>query len=187
MAQVFGWSMIGLLALLICVPWAGIILVPMLLILGSPFGMLIWFLQDRDIKAAATRKTRVLVVDDDAVSVAPVLQLLAKRDAEVSYVDSGLAALSLLKNKSFDFLVLDHSLPDMDGENILNEVVDALPADQREVRCVPVYFHTSSPEKVHLPSAVMDGGFQIKEVFRKGVSLSLMRESFDQEIKSVVY
>lgn len=186
MAHVVGWSLIGLLALLIFIPWAGIVIVPMLLILGSPFGMLIWYLQSRDSLAVVTRKTRVLVVDDDAISVAPVLQLLAKRDAEVSYVGSGLAALSLLKKKSFDFLVLDHSLPDMDGEKILKEVVETLPADRREVRCVPVFFHTSSPEKVHFTSAIMEGGFQIKQVFRKGVSLSLMRESFDHEIKSVV-
>jgi CheY-like chemotaxis protein len=187
MAQVFVWSMIALLALLICIPWAGIILVPMALILGSPFAMLIWYQQARDSQAIATRKTRVLVVDDDAISVAPVLQLLAKRDADVSYVDSGLAALSLLKKKSFDFLVLDHSLPDMDGEKILSQVVEAIPAGRYDVRCVPVYFHTSSPEKVHFTSAIMEGGFQLKEVFRKGVSLSLMRESFDHEIKSIVY
>lgn len=187
MTQVLGWSLIGLLALLICVPWAGIVLIPLLLMAGSPFGMLIWFLQSREARPSEARKTRVLVVDDDVVSVTPVLQLLEKRNAEISYAESGLAALRLLRGSSFDFLVLDYSLPDMDGEKILDIAWDAATAGRTERRPVPVYFHTSSPEKVHTRSRTAEAGYLVKEVFQKGVSLSHMRESFDQEFNSVVH
>jgi CheY-like chemotaxis protein len=182
MAQLLNWSLISVIGLFICLPWLGILLVPLVLLLSGPVGFAIWLWLRRGSQLKMAKKRKVLVVDDDPVSVAPVVQILSKRNAEVSFTESGLCALKMLEDQLFDFLVLDFALPDIDGTRILEEASGANNSfSPYRHRQTPVYFHTSSPEKVReLPLAHVNDFF-VKEVIRKGASLAQLRDSFEPE------
>lgn len=65
---------------------------------------------------------RVLVVDDDPIHLRLSQQVLADRQVEVSVTDSAHEALSLMRNKSFDVVLLDKSMPIMDGYELCRAI-----------------------------------------------------------------
>ena len=185
MGQFFGWTLIGFLAALVIAPWVVIVVFPIALVLGVPVMMIVFLTRELLKGQVVPYRPRVLVVDDDAVSVAPVLYLLSKRNADVKYVASGKEALFQLSQSKFDFLVLDLSLPDVDGDQVIANHLAAIPVDQRIDSLTSVYFHTSSPEKVGNYTSDAMGPFVLKEVFAKGSSLADMRRCFDSELAFV--
>ena len=62
---------------------------------------------------------RILVVEDNRTSSALIRELLILDGHEVEVCDSGIAALELLSRQSFDVLLLDYNLGDMDGTQVL--------------------------------------------------------------------
>lgn len=80
-------------------------------------------------------KKRILFVDDEQ-SVLLVLQAFMQRIAdewESAFVDSGPKALALMAEKPFDVIISDMRMPDMNGTELLNEVMKRYP---RTVRIV---------------------------------------------------
>jgi DNA-binding NtrC family response regulator len=67
-------------------------------------------------------KGTILVVEDDANQRGIVKTILAKDGFYVEDVDTGRKALELVKNGSFDCVLTDLRLPDMEGTEILKEV-----------------------------------------------------------------
>lgn len=185
MGQFFGWTLVGLLTALVLAPWAVIVLFPIALVVGIPLMMTVFLARGLLKGQVIPYRPRVLVVDDDAVSVAPVLYLLSSRNADVKYVASGKEALFQLSQTKFDFLVLDLSLPDVDGDQVIANHLAAIPVDQKVNSFTSVYFHTSSPEKIGTYTADAMGPFVLKDVFAKGGSLSAMRRCFDSELAYV--
>lgn len=68
---------------------------------------------------------KILVVDDNASVRTELVNQLAD-EHQVQSAENGLAALSLLQNQSFDFVVTDYKMPLMDGiklvENLFTEL-----------------------------------------------------------------
>ena len=62
---------------------------------------------------------RVLVVEDDAVQLDAIRQLLASADVETVGASTATDCLSLLRHETFDCMVLDLSLPDTSGFALL--------------------------------------------------------------------
>jgi len=58
---------------------------------------------------------RILLVDDDEINRFLGLELLQVMAANVSTADSGATALTLLQTNHYDLVLLDISMPDMDG------------------------------------------------------------------------
>jgi CheY-like chemotaxis protein len=74
------------------------------------------------IKAFTTPRTkRLLIVEDNDVERDAVVELLGYDDIETVAVDSGGAALSAMREKDFDCVVLDLRLPDMTGFELLEK------------------------------------------------------------------
>lgn len=75
---------------------------------------------------------RILVVEDNRTSSALIRELLVLDGHEVEVCDSGIGALELLTRESFDILLLDYNLGDMDGVQVLRTYrfgrIDAAPA-----------------------------------------------------------
>ncbi len=65
------------------------------------------------------RTRRVLVVEDDAVQLDSLQQLLASRDVETVGAQTVAECLEQLKTTTFDCMVLDLSLPDSSGYSLL--------------------------------------------------------------------
>ena len=58
---------------------------------------------------------RVLVVDDNMVNLKVAESLLGKYKVEVKLCESGFAAIDILKNESYDLILMDQVMPGMDG------------------------------------------------------------------------
>ena len=65
---------------------------------------------------------RILVVDDDDAHGAYVSALLARHGHIAELVNSGRAALGRLHIETFDALVMDVFMPEMDGIELLREL-----------------------------------------------------------------
>ncbi len=64
---------------------------------------------------------RVLVVDDDRDGRELVARVLTLAGADVTTADSAAGALEILERRSFDVVVADVGMPDMDGYRMLSE------------------------------------------------------------------
>jgi K+-sensing histidine kinase KdpD len=72
-------------------------------------------------------KNNILVVDDDHDFLVIIRQILEKKGFEIQTAPSGGKALSLLKEKFFNAAILDISLPDADGTELLSHILDLHP------------------------------------------------------------
>lgn len=72
---------------------------------------------------------RILLVDDDAITVRGIGMILKSANAVVDHSDTGEEALELARHYDYDLLILDLMLPDIDGY----EVIRRLRAAKREI------------------------------------------------------
>ena len=80
---------------------------------------------------------RLLVIEDNGVERASIVELLGHDDIEIAAVGSGGEALAALRERRFDCCVVDLRLPDMSGF----ELLERLQADA-ELREIPVVVFT---------------------------------------------
>ncbi|MCK6551430.1 response regulator, partial [Myxococcota bacterium] len=80
---------------------------------------------------------RLLVIEDDDVERASIVELLAHDDLEIEAVGTGAAALDALRAAAYDCCVVDLRLPDMTGF----ELLDHLSADP-QLRDLPIVVFT---------------------------------------------
>jgi PAS domain S-box-containing protein len=64
-------------------------------------------------------RERILVVDDEPTVVRVCVEILSEHGYEVQGATSGTEGLALLETESFDLLVVDIKMPDMDGLTVL--------------------------------------------------------------------
>jgi CheY-like chemotaxis protein len=65
---------------------------------------------------------RILFVDDDMVNLILAKKLLTKFNLEFSLAKNGKEALEQLKSQSFDLLLLDLYMPEIDGFEVLENI-----------------------------------------------------------------
>jgi PAS domain S-box-containing protein len=80
-----------------------------------------------EISAKNLRGTRVLVVDDDEGVRDVTAEALRASGCAVTAVSTGIAALDELRSASFDLLVIDFAMPDMDGVDTVDIVKSRWP------------------------------------------------------------
>jgi CheY-like chemotaxis protein/HAMP domain-containing protein len=94
---------------------------------------------------AMPRKRRLLVVEDNAGEQLSIRELLGSDDLEVTIAASGEQAIALVTKQPFDCVVLDLSLPDISGFEVLERF-----AENPALRDLPVVVFTGkelSPEE----------------------------------------
>lgn len=67
----------------------------------------------------------ILVIEDNKASQESIVRLLENREIRITTSDTGSDALSLLGKQHFDCVILDLTLPDMTGFDVLKELQDA--------------------------------------------------------------
>jgi len=91
--------------------------------------------------APSIKKSRVLIVDDDPHALEILSRLLGREGYECRTVDSGQGCLDILARESFDVIVLDVMMPNMDGL----QVCEKLRANQA-TRAIPVILLTAKDD-----------------------------------------
>ena len=67
-------------------------------------------------------EAHVLVVDDNRMNIRVVEGLLKEYQIGVTYAASGQEALQLVENMSYDFVFMDHMMPEMDGIETMHRI-----------------------------------------------------------------
>lgn len=104
---------------------------------------------------SATRVLRVLVVDDDAMNLRIAARLLRELGHTGALVTDGNKALAILEQQSFDLMLLDVLMPQLDGLSTLKAV-----RQREQARRLPVLMvsgHDSADTQQHFRSAGADG------------------------------
>ncbi|RYZ26469.1 MAG: response regulator, partial [Sphingobacteriales bacterium] len=83
-------------------------------------------------------KRNVLVVEDDELQRENIVDLIGGGDVHITAVSSGNAALETLRGANFDCVVLDLTLPDMNGFEVLD-----LMSKEDALRDIPVVVYTA--------------------------------------------
>ena len=104
---------------------------------------------------STTRTLRVLVVDDDAMNLRIAARLLRELGHTGALVTDGNKALAILEQQSFDLMLLDVLMPQLDGLSTLKAV-----RQREQARRLPVLMvsgHDSADTQQHFRSAGADG------------------------------
>lgn len=97
---------------------------------------------------------KVLVVDDNAVNRKLAAALLKRRGVEVQEVDGGSAALAILGQERFDAVLLDISMPVMDGKEVCR-IIRSTP-ELMGLRVVAYTAHAMESERQTIMAAGFD-------------------------------
>jgi DNA-binding NtrC family response regulator len=66
----------------------------------------------------------ILLVDDEELFTDVLSERLESRGFEVKIANSGLNALKMIKEKTYDAIVLDLNMPEMDGMETLKKIME---------------------------------------------------------------
>ena len=64
----------------------------------------------------------LLIVEDNELESSQIVKLLKEDKIEVTIADTGKKAMELLKEKQFDTIILDYTLPDISGMDLLQQI-----------------------------------------------------------------
>lgn len=84
---------------------------------------------------------KILIVDDDPVSVALLSKTLHQENFEIISAPNGEVALTLLKNQSADLILLDVEMPEMNGYTFMMEKTK-----RDDIKDIPVIVLTAHNE-----------------------------------------
>jgi CheY-like chemotaxis protein len=115
---------------------------------------------------------RVLVVDDNAINRKLAVTLLRKRGWETVEADCGQAALDSLGQVEFDAVLLDISMPDMDGETVCRQI--RTDARYSGLRVVAYTAHAMEHEK----QQIMAAGFN--DILIKPVTMAALQSALPE-------
>jgi signal transduction histidine kinase/DNA-binding response OmpR family regulator len=107
-----------------------------------------WLLRQLESAEASQPRVKVLVIDDDATSRYLLKGVLAPVQCQVWEADGGVAGLRLAREFKPSLIVLDLSMPDLGGFEVLEQL-----RQDPETRDIPVVIHTSK---------VLDGEDQVR-------------------------
>ncbi len=69
----------------------------------------------------------ILVIDDEEVMRDSCKQILSRQGHHVKLAENGYQGLELLKEKSFDLVILDLKMPGIDGMEVLEKIKESSP------------------------------------------------------------
>jgi CheY-like chemotaxis protein len=103
------------------------------------------------------RGLRVLLVEDSAINRTLVDRLLAKRGHTVLAVTNGRDALAALETQTFDLLVMDVQMPDMDGFEATAAIREQERATGKHLPILALTAHVTPGYRERCLAAGMDG------------------------------
>jgi two-component system sensor histidine kinase/response regulator len=106
---------------------------------------------------ACPGRNRILVIEDDGMQAQILAEGLTGAGFAVDVVSSGLAALEKIETKDYDAVLVDYSIPEIDGLAVARVVGDVLGPVARPV----LIALTSSPERVTIRESGSKSAFDL--------------------------
>jgi len=100
---------------------------------------------------------RVLVAEDNAVNQKLVARLLEKRGHFVKIVENGREALESLEQESYDLILMDVQMPEMDGFEATGELRRLEKQSGRHTPVIALTAHAMKGDRERCLAAGMDG------------------------------
>jgi signal transduction histidine kinase/CheY-like chemotaxis protein/HPt (histidine-containing phosphotransfer) domain-containing protein len=123
--------------------------------------------------AAPVRRLRVLLAEDNAVNQRVATLLLERLGYRPDVVGNGREALDALRERSYDVVLMDVQMPEMDGLEATRRVRAELPAD-RQPRIVAMTANAMTEDRERCLAAGMDD-YLAKPVRREELAAALNR------------
>lgn len=120
------------------------------------------------------RKLKILLVDDDADTRQLVSMIIEKAGHKIQTTGHGQAALTLLEHESFDIILLDIMMPEIDGLNVLEAI--------RRVSSAPVIMLTALSDAGIMEQSYFMGA---DDYIVKPFSMSKLLERIDRVARSL--
>lgn len=110
---------------------------------------------------------RILLVEDDQISLNLTLMMLKQCGAEVDTATCGRIAFSYMKNKKYDFVFMDINLPDTNGLYVLDQIQRNVGTNQQ----TPFIMLTGNKNKDVVKQAIERGakGYLLKPLYKDAV------------------
>jgi CheY-like chemotaxis protein len=127
----------------------------------------------------------ILLVDDNPSSLIILENILKEKNCKLTVVKSGIEALRELKNKCFDLLILDYSMPDLNGPETLklaDQLMNAIGTMSQDFTSkIPVIEYSSYKENEWSLSSL--SYFKLVEKLCKNMPPSQLKSKVDQLLK----
>ena len=123
----------------------------------------------------AERGARLLVADDNKVNRLLLARSLELQGHRVSTAENGRIALEMLRNDAFDLLLLDMEMPEMDGFQVLEQLVG-----DTKLRDLPVLVTSSLEGVAHVVRCIDLGA---DDFLKKPVNPVLLKARIDSSLE----
>lgn len=125
-------------------------------------------------RAAATKKKlRILIAEDNPANQLVVKGALAKFEADIDIVGDGGAAVEMARLKTYDIILMDVQMPNMDGDEAA-ERIRKLPGEAAKTPIIALTANALSGDKTNLMQGAMD------DYLSKPIDFSDLIEKVDQ-------
>lgn len=126
-------------------------------------------------KLSGKKKKRLLLVEDNPISQKVEKKLLSDSGYDVEAVSSALDAIEAVKTNSFDLILMDVEMPDMDGLTATQKIRE-LDAPAGNIPVIAVTAHSSMKDREKCLAAGMD------DYIAKPININFMKMTIDQWI-----
>ena len=106
--------------------------------------------------AKTTRPIDILLVEDNPVNQRLALEILSRRGHRVTVADNGLQALERLNGRTFDVVLMDVQMPEMNGLEATRAIRDIERGTGRHMPVVAMTAHAMSGDRERCLEAGMD-------------------------------
>ncbi|POR02252.1 hypothetical protein AU468_06590 [Alkalispirochaeta sphaeroplastigenens] len=118
---------------------------------------------------------RVLVAEDNSTNTLVLRTILEKAGFSVRTVRDGLEALEALEEESFDLVLMDISMPRMDGITATGEIRARQPGFHRDIPVIAITAHSQEGDRERFIAAGMSD--YISKPFLQGTVLEVVRRN----------
>ena len=101
------------------------------------------------------RSLSVLVAEDNSINQMVIGEILADGGHKVRFVETGTAAVEAVRNESFDLVLMDISMPEMDGATA-TRLIRALPDGKARIPIVALSAHAMAGDRERYMAEGMD-------------------------------
>lgn len=117
----------------------------------------------------------ILLIEDDLIAQKVATKILGSLGCCVVSANDGMTALALIRQRSFQIILIDLGLPDIDGYILAHHIVAGLQAQQQSSRLIALSAYVSAKERQRSEAA------GIQQILEKPLSFEKARKIIHAE------